>query len=148
MARVDYYDLEVGLKEALQDDSNLGDINIGIEQEVVAEPKDTVLIYLEGRSAPADLQTLAAGTSTRFLVELSVWCYAYSIESVEIAARRRDDLVGKVELALMRKRDLFNRVNALWLDGGDFDTANIAGETPGFMSGAEIKVVVDVKAST
>jgi len=60
---------------------------------------------------------------------------------------QRDDLIGKVEIALMKERTLNGTVNSSWLEGGEF----LSGPDPTgnqFMSGASVMLIADVTATT
>lgn len=150
MARADYYAVESAIKTLLDADSTLTGVQVGIEEELAfgASTAGQVEIYLERRDAPADLQALRAGQTTRFLVRLSLWCYGFSIESVAKACQLRDDLMGKVEVALMANRTLSGSVNKFYLDGGEFDNQESPSPAHGFGMGGSIIVIADLTART
>ena len=146
MARVDYYALETAVKTALEADAAVvatAGLVILVEEEVSMHRVPVVVITLASRAAPDELQPLRAGKGTRFLVELVLFVYFYALDVSE-AARQRDDLVGKVEIALMNDRTLGGACNYLYLTGGTFVTAR---DESGFNSGAEVRVTVDVTAT-
>ena len=149
MARVDYFGIEEAIKTVLEANAALAGVQVGIEEELpfTAAVDPQVEIYLERRDAP-ELQPLAGGQRTRFLVRFSIWCYGVSLDSIAKACEVRDDLIGAVELALMADRTLGGTVNASWLEGGAFDTKETPGASSGFGMGGEIILMADVKATT
>ena len=147
MARINYFNIETQIKAVLDADANLTGTTILVEEEIAVQRGNVVGIYLDDRSAPADLQSISAGTRTRLLVQFSIWCWHFGIgRDRRPAMQARDDLVGKVEIALMGNRNLNSTVNTSWLEGGEF----ISGPDPTgdqFMSGAQVRLTVDVTAS-
>ena len=147
MARVDYFGIEAAIQDILQADANLSGVQVLVEPAMVHQEGDVVAIYVDRRSAPADLQTISAGTRTRFLVSFSLWCYHMNLD-VPTALQKRDDLMGKVEVALMAvNRNLNSTVNMSWLEGGEF----LNGQSENndiFMAGGEIQLIADVTATT
>lgn len=150
MARVDYYGIESAVKTLLEADSALTGVAVGIEEEVPFREASAlcVEIYATRRDAPAEMQPIRAGKTTRFLLRLSIWCWAYSLESVSKACQLRDDLMGKVEIALMGDHGLGATVNSSWQEGGEFETKASPGAQSGFGMGGEIILVADVRATT
>jgi len=149
VARVDYYAIEKALQTLLQADATLTGTTVTVEAELMfgAEAAPWVGIYLDRRDAPADMQGIGAGISTRMLCRFSIWCWAFTLESIEEAIHKRDDILGKVEVALMKNRTITNNVSTSWLEGGEMPSGRIPGNT-GFMSGGEVVLVADVKATT
>jgi hypothetical protein len=151
MARVDYYSLEEAIKRALEADEDLRDqAVIEIEATVVAErDRPVVIIHLDRRDAPSDLQTLSAGQRTRFRCRFVLACYAYALELAQLL-RLRDDLVGKVEIALQRAANQSILTDAgfemCFLEGGEFETPAKSGE--GWELGAEVVLAADVTSRT
>lgn len=143
MARVDYYAIEQGIEEVLKDDPNLVDVAILIEPAALVERGNTVAIYPDRRSAPADDQVISAGRRTRLMLRFSIWCYSDGLER-ESVLKARDDFVGRVELALMDDPTLRGTVEESWLDGGEFDTPQELDS--GFALGAEVGLVCRVDA--
>jgi hypothetical protein len=149
MARVDYYALEEEIKVILDADPTVGvaGVPVRVEESVMfaAESTPAVYIYLDRRDAPAELQTLRAGSSTDFALRFSLWVWAYSLDGVKIASQIRDDLMGKVEVALMGNRTLNDKVRTSWIEGGEFMSAK---EQEGWMMGGEIVLVARAQATT
>ncbi|MBI4185297.1 MAG: hypothetical protein HY521_14995 [Proteobacteria bacterium] len=146
MAGIDYQAIRAGVRAALQADPALAGVAVDIEREF---PWTTpwVGVYLERRDAAPEAQALAAGTRTRYLVRLSLWCVERSLESLERAVELRDDLLSRVEVALMRDRTLAGAVAASWLEGGEMPSGRDP-EAGGYLSGAEVRLVADATAST
>jgi len=148
VARVDYFAIETQIKTILDAEASLSGTSVLIEEELTFERGNIVGIFLDDREAPEELQSLSAGTRTRFLVTFSIWCWHFGVgRDRRVPMEQRDDLVGNVEIALMKERTLNGTVNMSWLAGGEFLSG--PGETKNqFMSGAQIILIVDVTAST
>lgn len=146
MARIDYFAIEQEIATILEADTELAGVRIDIETEVSTYEGPTVIIFLDDRVAPDDLQSLSAGQKTRMYVTFTLICAAPNYETLRAAAQARDDLIGRVEVALMNNRTLNNRVRTSWLDGGLFDNAK--DEQGGFVSAGEVRLIVDVTSST
>ena len=147
MARVDYFGIEEAIRDILVSDTSLGGISVLIEDEINFIEGPVVALYLENRAAPAELQSLSAGQRTRFYVSFVLWVMDFSLDGIREASKKRDDLVGKVEIVLMKDRTLGGTVTTSWLEGGDFLNAQVPDVT-GFVSAAEIRLTVDVRAAT
>lgn len=147
MARVDYYALQEAVQQTIRDDEDVH-APVLIEEELLFRETDTVVVYLESRTAPEGRQTISGGQRTRFLIRFSIWAFAYSLEGIRAASEQRDDLMGRVEIALMRDRQLKNLAITSWLEGGDFQSA-LGGEDGGeFMAAGEVVLIADAKAIT
>ena len=147
MSRVNYFEIENQIRAVLAAATDLAGVTILVEEEIAVQRGNVVGIYLDDRSAPSELQSISAGTRTRLLVQFSIWCWHFGIgRDRRPTMQARDDLVGKVEIALMGNRNLNSTVNTSWLEGGEF----ISGPDPTgdqFMSGAQVRLTVDVTAS-
>lgn len=143
MARIDYFDIEDSLADVLRADATLSGVLVQVEERIVLQDGDFVDIFLDEREAPEE-QPIAAGKITRYELRLSVWCFGYALDLRE-AGRRRDELLGKVEIALMKNRQWHSQIGQSWSGGGRFDNRQNE-ETGGLLSGAEIRLVADVKA--
>lgn len=137
-----YFAVEKAIKDAILSDSDLSEVKVFIEQDIVhaAESAPCVLIFANSREAPAGEQRLAAGRRTDWIVSISIICYGWALET-EPAAEIRDSLMERVELALMRDRTLGGTCEALWLDGGSFDSGP---GNQGFLCAGEIALKVKV----
>jgi hypothetical protein len=141
-----YFAVEKAIRDVIAADPELSGVRVFIEADLVfaAESAPAVYIYATGREAPANEQRLMAGRRTDFLLNISLWCVAWSLDSTERAAMQRDSLIERVELALMRDRSLGGVADTLWLDGGEF----ISGMgNQGFLCHGEIAVKVKVYGS-
>lgn len=148
MAKVDYYGIVNEVGNILNADAELLGVQVTIEDEPPLDSGPWVAVYLESRT-PTVGQSMSAGTRTRFQLRMTVWCWQFSIESTARAAQLRDELVGKVEIALMKNRTLNDKVGSIWLDGGQLLSEQIKSDSiSGFIAGGEIVVLAEVVAIT
>lgn len=147
MARIDYFGLEDEIGKIFRADSTLEGVKVTVEDDVEFEVGPLITIYIDRRD-PTDGQSLSAGTRTRYLLRIIIWCWQYSLESLSNAIRLRDDLLGKVELVLMKNRTVSGKVQSLWLGGGELPSARIEDDAPGYIAGGEIIVTMEVSATT
>lgn len=145
MARVDYFAIEEAMAKQLRDDDTLFGVTILVEEELKMGKEDSVIIYLDRREAPADLQTISAGQRTRFNLNFTVNCFTFHLDK-QVAMENRDDLIGKVEVALMKDHTFGGTVTGAAITGGDFDTASDG--SAGFMSAASIEITARATATT
>ena len=145
MARFDYFQLERDIQTKLQADAGLAGVTILVEENVSFFENDHVIIHLKRREVPDEMQSFSAGTRMRMLLRLELVCVSFAFE-LAVARENRDDLVGKVELALMGDRQFSNslQVNSSWIEGGEFEDGT-TGEKQ-LYSLATIDLVVDVVA--
>lgn len=147
MARVDYYAIEQEIQRLLLEDPDISSTTVTVETEQPLDSQPWVAIYLENRSAPSE-QPIAAGTQTRLSLKFSIWCWTWSLENGEQAAKERDGLLGKVEIALMRNRKIGNKVNQSWIQGGDMLTSDYQNDSvTSYISGGEIILTAEVTAT-
>ena len=147
MARADYYAIEKGVKVTLEADLALQGVRYFIEEEVTwADSVPAVFIYLDSRDAAPEEQRLAASTRVDYLVNLSLWCIDGHFDSLELASQARSDLVGKVEVALLKDPTLDSSVDYSWLEGGEF--MNARDDQSGFITAGEVRLVAKVHATT
>ena len=148
MARVDYFNIEEAIKTILDADADLAGVSVLVEEELTVQRGNVIGIYLDDRDAADADQSLSAGTRTRFNVRFTIWCWHFGVgRDRRVPMEQRDDLVGKVEIALMKERTLNGTVTTSWLEGGEF----LSGPDPTgnqFMSGASVILVVDVTGTT
>ncbi len=147
MSAIDYWAIRTAIRTVLKRDENLDNVYIHIEEEFIfgVESTPAVIIYLDGREAPDDMQSISAGKKTRYLLTFSLWCYEYNMESVALAIKARDTLIGNVEIALLRDHSLESTVTKSWLEGGGMFSART--EEGQFFASAEVILVADVTAS-
>jgi hypothetical protein len=139
--RIDYNAISDAIRTQLTEDT---DLNAGVVPIVFvetpiafsAEACPAIHIYFEGRQAPADQQRIAAGRRTDFLLNYSLWCKEFHIDSVEEASRKRNHLIALTETALMGDLTLGGTVSYCWIESGDMNFA----EDNGFFSVGTIKL--------
>jgi len=149
MARLDYYGLMKEMQDILELSTSIDGVQIAIEEEEPYGPDNTpfIGISIPERSSPIELQRISAGRKQAYLVVFSVWCWCFDFESKPNAIRNRDDLLGTVEVELMKgtARTLNGKVESGRIDGGELSTATLDGV--GFFSGGEIKFIAEATAS-
>jgi hypothetical protein len=145
---VDYWGIREACQAVLQADADLTGVTVLVEEEFLlsAEMAPVVFIYLEDRTAEAGEQRLAAGTRTDFQLNFNLWCGDFSLNGLPDAIERRDSLIGKVEVALMRQRTLDGAVGKLWLTGGQLFDAR--GQDAGFLAWGEVRFTASVSGTT
>jgi len=140
----------MAIAERIRNDAAIAEekIPVAVEEELSASSGRQVIVYLIGREAPRERQSISAGTRTRFLVRFSIMCYAFALQFPR-AMELRDDLLGRVEVALMKEPRTFGRAEVFssWLDGGEFENARGEAGTVSFMSCAEVSLVVEVEST-
>jgi hypothetical protein len=148
MARVDYWSIADKIRSALQADALMAGVQVVVEDELLfgAEATPWIGIYLDRRDTPAQIQRISAGRETTFQIRFSLWCWQYSLQTVEDAMKKRDDLVSNAELVLMKDRTFSQTVNKAWLEGGQMPSGRLP-QQAGFVSGGEIIVVAEGTAS-
>lgn len=147
MPKVDYWNIREKLKEILEGDSSLNGVNIEIERNtlIASENCPWLNIKMTGRVAEDDEQVIASGQKTKFIVSMMIDAKEYSRESPQEAIRLRDDLIGKVEVVLMKNRTLAGAIDYLWILGGDMDQADTE---KGYVSTGDISINMRVTATT
>ena len=143
MARVDYYSIEKAIQTVLKADPDMADVDVLVEQDVQLGQNPTVAIYIESRSAPANLQRISAAKRTNFQVIFTLACFGFSLD-IEQAMKLRDDLMGKVETALMKNPSLNNAVSFSYLSGGQFENATANNS---FIARGDVTLVAEVSAT-
>lgn len=133
----------------LQATADLAGTTVTVEEELLFGTETTpwVGIYLERRDAPSGTQSLSGGQQTRYRLRFSIWCWEYHLESLAKAMQRRDDLIGKVEVALMGNRTLNANVITSWIEGGEMPSVRAPG-TQSWLAGGEVVLIADAKATT
>jgi len=150
VARADFYAIEcaIGQRLALDDALAEAKVKVLIEEEMSPRHARQVCIYLDSYEVPPEYQGINAGTRTRMHVKYILACYAFNLK-IERAMELRDDLMGRVEVALMREPRTFSRdeVRTSWHQGGEFASARMEGGAQ-FMAMGEIGLIVDMEATT
>jgi hypothetical protein len=147
MARIDYAAIQSEIKTVLNADPSLAGVTVELERDSLTSPEQCpwVGIYLERRQVFR--RPIAAGTRMDYKVFFILWCYEHSMDTIAIAAQLRDDLLGKVEVALMKNTTLNGRVVIMTLsdDAGEFEAART---NAGFLSGGSTRIEAVVKSTT
>jgi len=147
MALIDYYNIQAQLKSILEADATLTGTVVYVEEETNNTDSPFIGIYLDRREAIDEDQQLASGQKVRYRIHFTIVCRAYSFFDLQGAMEGRDDLLGKVEIALMKNRKISDTVNYSWLDGGEM-TSGKSPEGSGYASEGIILLVTEVSAST
>lgn len=146
MAKADYHGIAQAIAEILQADERLYGVPVLVESRVPMTDLQAgfIGVMLRNRRA-ADGQPIAAGTRMRLEVMYEIWCYGYALNDQTIGAyQTRDELIALVEVILMANRQLRGTANVLWLNGGDFESAQTEG---GFLVGGSVNLTVEVLAT-
>ena len=146
MSRINYSAIEDAISAQLLADATVaaGGTKVFVEEAISSVEGRQVFIYLERRDMPDNMQSLSAGKAERSLLRFSIWCYGSTLEGSRASMSRRDQLLGEVEIALMKDRTLGGTVIKSWLNGGEF-RSGMADDF--YMCGAEIVLIADVKAT-
>lgn len=147
MAIVNYTGILAALVAILKADTRLGGARIYSEEDPqfgVADAGSCIAVYLSRRQAHPD-QVLAAGKRTRWLLSISVWTFGFSLENFKKAQEMRDALTDQLELVLQENRTISATVDMMWMDGGDFLSAQNPGDGV-FVAGAETSIACQVSA--
>ena len=147
MARIDYFAIELEIQKVLLQDAILvgaGVVHVVVEEDLVTSPEmcPWIGIYISDRESAGG--PIAAGTQQRFRVRYEVWCFEHAMEVPE-AAKARDDIMGKVEVALLKNPTLNGKVTSMAITGGTFDSGRV---DAGFLMGGSIVLEIEKKATT
>jgi len=145
MSGINYYSIQEEMKDIFDQSERIivnPAPNVIIEDDVVFGSMgniNSISIYLTNRSL-ASGQVMSAGRQTRYNLTMSVWVWSAGVD-VQSTIKIRDDMLNQVELTLMANRTLNDKVEMLWLDGGEFmSTRN---NPQRFITGAELIVKID-----
>src|SRR3990172_2339488 len=151
MARINYSALLKGIEQVLQND---GDIVAFQADVLVKKPVPTTLTgpvvnIFEDRRDPTPSQDISAGTRKRYTIRWAIWVTCFSADSYADAAEQRDELLGKVEIALMKNRTLAGVLpnSSLDIQGGELGRGGPAGDV-GFIAQSTLIVTAEAVAST
>lgn len=147
--RVDYYGILKAIRTAIISDTDVERHDERITERIYIERPlllegPAVFIYRDRRDAPEEIQRISQGRRIDMFLNVSLWVMEFDFDSVEAATRRCDDLLGKVETAILADRTFGGTVAYHWITGGEF----ISGEDNGFYSAAEIALTAKVHATT
>jgi len=145
VARINYFVIEQAIETALRAASDLSGATITLEEDVelAVEQVPWIGIYLASRQDAGG--PIAAGKQQRFRVRFEVWCFEHDTESLTAASRKRDDLMGKVEIALLNDPTLGSTVALARITGGEFESGRTEA---GFLMGGSILLDVEQTATT
>lgn len=148
MAAVDYVGIRDQIEAALVADARTSNARVYVEEEPqfgLSDQQSVIAVFMDNRTTPADIQSVSAGKRTRYLLRISFWVVAFSLESYRKACDERDALVGQLELVLMDNRTLGGKVTTSWLEGGEMFSARDP-QNSVFTAIAEVVMVLDVSA--
>lgn len=147
MAAIDYWGIKEDLKELLTIDPTLADVSIEVEPEELFSPEMApwIGIFMPGRTDDNE-QSIAAGTRQALFIQLTLVCAECALEK-DVAIKKRDNLIGAVEVALLKVRLIGGKVETMQIQGGDFDTGQLPALDT-FLSLGEINLRVRATAST
>jgi hypothetical protein len=148
MARIDYTGILLATKDILEADSNIQQMRATVELMRTTIPIDIsphINIY-EGRRDPSQ-QMLDMGTSQWYFFKWQLMVSAFSAAGFEDAGRQRDELLGYVELAMMKSRNLggFLANKPLLLMGGDLHSMKVDN---GLWATGTLDLRIELKATT
>lgn len=145
MARIDYHNIAKQIQSVLQNDATLSGVLVTVEKDVLLGFENTPWVNIRAaRRDPTPEQPIRAGQLQKYWITYVCECWESSLEGPERAAQLRDDLIGKVEVALMGNRTLNDTVESLILDGGEFMLGEESGK---IFVGGEVVVRVAATAS-
>lgn len=141
MPGLNYWAIEEELREILSTDTSLEGVKVILENDslLTYESMPCVGIFLTRRNIPEE-QPVMAGRKMYIDLEFSIWCFVADIENLSGAAKKRDELLNKVEVILLGNRTLNDKVDFSYIDNGDFDSAFNPNTNQSIM-GAEIKLI-------
>jgi xanthine/CO dehydrogenase XdhC/CoxF family maturation factor len=124
-------------------------VRVVVEQDpTLGLPDDggRALVVESMRRRPSASQSMAAGKRLRNRFSVVITAIGFDMTSFREAANKRDDLIDKVEQAVMADRSIGNRVANLEIVGGEFYRASNPNNAPPFASMAETILEMDVSA--
>lgn len=150
MARIDYADLKNELAQILSAAPTLADIAFTVDDDIRLDSFGcSANIEMVRRDHTAPAQSLSAGQRQRYYVTTVVTVVAVGIDR-QAAIEQRDDVIGEIEVVLMRNRTLNDKVGTLFLQGGElFLLKDTSDQSEGyFVAVGEIIVQLDATLST
>ena len=148
MAAIDYSGIRNQLKTILEADARLAGVRVYVEEEPqfgISDRAQAVVVYLTGRTAPPNVQPLAAGKRTRYFLRVEIGVVYFAMESYKAACDGRNTLLGNVELVLMKDRTIGGKVETSWLEGGAMYSAKNPA-SPVWCAVAELALIAEVSA--
>lgn len=151
MGRINYTAILKGIEQVLRNDGDVIAFNadVLIQKPVPTTLTEPVINVFEDRRDPTPGQDIAVGTRKRYTIRWAVWVTCFSSNSYADAAEQRDELLGKVEIALMKNRTLDGVLPNASLDiqGGELGRGGPAGDV-GFIAQSTLVVTAEAVAST
>jgi hypothetical protein len=145
--RISYLGIANQIKRVLENDETIASlaraITIAEGHIQSAELMPWIGIYPITRRPSG--QVLAAGTRWRFEITFEIWAYALSMVGPEAALNSAEELLGLIEVALLKDPTLGGTVQMFRLDGGDFDNARV---DESFVMGGSVRLVALAMATT
>lgn len=145
---IDYGAIRDGIAQAIRSHPELNALTVFHEPGRLPAPEQCpcALVFLVGRANPPELQRMDGGRGLAFRLTFSVWVLHYSLESLEDAMRKRDEVLAKAEMALMADRTLGGAARrSVYFEGGDVEW-NRDPAAQAFVSAIETRLVYDVAA--
>lgn len=142
-----YDEIADAVGEQLKQWPGLAGVRVEVEQDpVLGLPDDggRALVVESLRRRPSQGQSMAAGKRLRSRFSVVISAVGFDMASFRDAARKRDGLIGQVELCIMADRSIGGRVSNLEIEGGEFYRASAPGNTGPFASVAETILEMDV----
>jgi hypothetical protein len=144
MAALDYTAIETELADIVQ--AGLPGCRVLVEDDLVfgAEDSPQIVIFFERRDL-APNQRLAAGRRVDYHLRFSIWVWVNGLEA-RAAAVMRNEIIGKLELILMRDRTVRDMVETGWIEGGEMANAKDPQNT-WYIAGGEVVFVAVTNAT-
>jgi len=145
MSAIDYYGIKRAMRDILAEDAVTNNLVVRIEDELLLDALGIVLnIELVSRDAVRNPITM--GQRMAYQARYVLTIVAHALER-EIAEKQRDETLANVEWVLMKNRTLRDKVDALWLEGGE--ALFLKDERSGmYTAAADIKVMVEAQITT
>lgn len=144
-----YRDVVRGIAAQLSASSLLTGVRVLIDQDpVFGLPDDggRAIVVEPMRRRPSSGQSMAAGRRLRSRFSVVISAVGFDLTSYEAAAAKRDDMIDKIEQAIMTDRSISNTVANLEIQGGDFYRASVPGNSQAASAVAETILEMDVSS--
>lgn len=150
MARIKYGELAEAIRTVIEQDREVQKAQATVicaQPPVMGSSAMPYICVFERARTSAWGQTLAAGTRRRYQLNWEVWITTVSGNGFADAVSQRDDLLGYVEIALMKNRTLGGKLAdaSLMIHGGDLRSGPGG---VGFVAEGSITVSAEAEAST
>lgn len=145
MTEINYYTIELTLKNILAADSRITDLGATVTVEdsfnLISDLCPWIGIYLDSWDSPSDEERIGGTSPVLTILTLELWLFDFAIEN-NVAAQKRDTLIQKVKEVLKENRTISDTVLITRFAGGEFDSA-VTGD--GFFKGVSIKLECEVR---